>query len=172
MTDNLKERQDSTPTGTIRWDFSWPRYEKEERYDLLYYLEDRFGIDTAVFDDYLLLKKNKSWWLLRKSDYINQAALLKVWMTGLKAFQDVGRFIKPTTRMIQVFGHYAIRCVLQIYEDDIKKLSEGKHISSDKEMDNGYIILSFRGAILGLGLYIDGMVTSQMPRRDLILFVG
>jgi len=91
-------------------------------------------------------------------------------MTGLKAFQTVGKYIKPTTRMIQVFGHYATRSVLAISADDINRLSEGMQISSDMEVDNGYIILSFKGAALGLGLFIYGRITSQIPRRDLRLF--
>jgi len=92
-------------------------------------------------------------------------------MTGLKAFQDVGRYIKPTTRMIQVFGHHAVKTVMDINADDLKKLAEGNHIFTDMKIDNGYIILSLKGNVLGLGLFIDGMVSSQMPRRDLISFI-
>lgn len=133
------------------------------------YLDQRFGIDSSIFDDYLLLKRNKNWWMLRRSGHITQASSLKVWIAGLKAFQAVGRYIKPTTRMVQIFGRHAVRGVLGITEDDLKKLAEGGHISSDIEMDNGYIILSFKGAVLGLGLLIDGRVISQVPRRDLVL---
>ena len=93
-------------------------------------------------------------------------------MTGLKAFQTVGRYVKPSTRLIQVFGRHAVKAVLEVKADDINIMAEGGHISSDMETDNGYIILSFRGSILGLGLLIDGRVTSQMPRRDLVLFTG
>ena len=91
-------------------------------------------------------------------------------MTGLKAFQTVGKYIKPTTRMIQVFGHYATRSVLAISADDVKKMADGGYIFSDMQIDNGYIILSLKDSVLGLGLFIDGRVTSQIPRRDLILF--
>jgi NOL1/NOP2/fmu family ribosome biogenesis protein len=72
--------------------------------------------------------------------------------------------------MIQVFGHHAVRGVLDITPDNMKKMTDGMHISTDMEIDNGYIILSFKGAILGLGLFIDGRVSSQIPGRDLILF--
>ncbi len=126
---------------------------------------------VGIFDEYHLLKKNKSWWLLRKSDYITRVSSLKVVMTGLKAFQEVGRYIKPTTRMIQVFGHHAARSVLDVTEDDIDKMAQGSYISSDMEVDNGYIIMSFKGAVIGLGLFIDGRITSQIPRRDLASFV-
>lgn len=128
-------------------------------------------MEACIFDEYHLLKKNKSWWLLRKSDYLTHASSLKVVMTGLKAFQTVGRYIKPTTRMIQVFGHHAASSVLDLTEYDIEKMAQGSYISSDMAVDNGYIILSFKGAVIGLGLFIDGRITSQIPRRDLVSFV-
>ncbi len=132
-------------------------------------MDQRFGMDDSIFNDYLLLKRNKNWWMLRRSGHISHASALKVRIAGLKAFQTVGRYIKPTTRMIQIFGRHAVRGVLGISQNDLKKLAEGEYISSDIEMDNGYIILSFNGAVLGLGLLIDGRVTSQVPRRDLVL---
>ena len=135
------------------------------------YLENRFGIAGSIFDDYFLLKKNKSWWLLRKSDHIRHASSLKVWMTGLKAFQTVGSYIKPTTRLIQLFGRHAVRNNLDISSEDINKMAKGGHISSDMEIDNGYIILVFKGSVIGLGLFIEGRITSQIPRRDLISFI-
>jgi len=84
--------------------------------------------------------------------------------------KEKGIHLKPTTRMIQIFGHHAVRALLDIQSDDINKMADGKHVSTDMEIDNGYIILSIKGAILGLGLFIDGKVTSQIPRRDIISF--
>ena len=138
---------------------------------MLSYLEERFGIHKFVFDEYILLKKNKSWWFLRESPFIAQASVLKVWITGLKAFQRIGKYIKPTTRMIQVFGHYADKAIVDIQEDDIKKMAEGEPVPCDMRMDNGYVILSSKGRMLGLGLFIDGNVRSQIHRRDIISFI-
>jgi NOL1/NOP2/fmu family ribosome biogenesis protein len=50
-------------------------------------------------------------------------------------------------------------------------MAKGGHISSDMEIDNGYIILVFKGSVIGLGLFIEGRITSQIPRRDLISFI-
>jgi NOL1/NOP2/fmu family ribosome biogenesis protein len=73
--------------------------------------------------------------------------------------------------MIQIFGHHAVRAVLDVQEADIKEMAGGRHVFSDIKLDNGYVILSFKGSILGLGLFIDGRITSQMPRRDMVKFV-
>jgi NOL1/NOP2/fmu family ribosome biogenesis protein len=137
----------------------------------LSFLEDRFGIVKAVFDDFLLLKKNKSWWLLRQSKDIRQASLLKVSTVGLKAFQIIGQYIKPTTRLIQIFGRHAKRAVFEVQPEDIKKMAMGMQFHTNVVLDDGYVILSFMGVIIGLGLLIDGSVSSQMPRRDLVSFV-
>jgi NOL1/NOP2/fmu family ribosome biogenesis protein len=96
---------------------------------------------------------------------------LKVWTAGLKAFQIIGKFVKPTTRLIQVFGWNANKSILEIREDDLIRLIKGEPVSYSVSLDNGYVILSFNGAILGLGLYIEGQVRSQIPRRDLIQFI-
>ena len=39
------------------------------------------------------------------------------------------------------------------------------------EIENGYVILAFKGHILGLGLLIDGMVRSQIPKKERRLFI-
>jgi len=133
-------------------------------------MEERFGISRFFFDDYLLFKKNKSWWLLSRSEFITRASILKVWVVGFKAFQRVGEYIKPTTRLIQSFGYHATKAVFNINSEGIKKLADGYAIYTDMALDDGYIILSLNNINVGLGLYIDGKITSQIPRRDLDLF--
>jgi NOL1/NOP2/fmu family ribosome biogenesis protein len=135
-------------------------------------MEKRFGIPRSVFDDYLLFKKKKSWWLLRDSGFIRTGTQLKVWRVGLKAFQEVGDFIKPTTRMIQLFGHKASTALMEISEKDLGSLARGEFIPCQGELENGYIILCLEKRVLGLGLLIDGLVRSQIPRKDMKQFVN
>jgi NOL1/NOP2/fmu family ribosome biogenesis protein len=71
-----------------------------------------------------------------------------------------------------VFGHNASRAVKKINEGDFKKLAEGEFITYERELANGYIILSMKEKILGLGLLIDGMVRSQIPRKDIRLLTS
>ena len=97
---------------------------------------------------------------------MERALQLKVWRVGLKGFQEVGRFIKPTTRMIQFFGHGAEKAVLELREEDLSRLTEEGRIQTDMEIENGYVILSFRRKILGLGLLINDVVISQLPKKD------
>jgi len=106
---------------------------------------------------------------LKKSPQIIQASQFKVWRVGLRAFHRVGSFIKPSTRMIQVFGHLATRAIIDLNGADLNKLIAGEFLPVKMELENGYVILSLRGVILGLGLLIDGTVRSQLPKKEVRL---
>jgi len=71
--------------------------------------------------------------------------------------------------MIQIFGHYATRARLDICEGELKKLATGTPLPVDIEIENGYVILLLNGQPLGLGLFINGMIRSQIPRKELRL---
>lgn len=121
-----------------------------------------------MFDDYLLFGRNKSWHLLRDVPQLVAASHLKVSKMGLRAFQKVGAFIKPTTRFIQVFGHAATKARLEIGEEQLQRLLAGQGLHMDLDLSKGYVILALRqNPILGLGFFIDGKVRSQIPRREL-----
>lgn len=169
MINNWNSPPDFIPTSTIPWDSSWPGLAREdERHSLFSYLEERFGIPEKLFDDYLFFKKKNSWWLLRRVAHIELASQLKVSKVGIKAFQRVGAFVKPTTRMIQIFGGAANRARLEIDTPQLIKLLAGEALYVDLAVEKGYMILSLgENRILGLGFFINGRVRSQIPRKEL-----
>jgi len=131
-------------------------------------MDERFGIPVSHFDDYLLFKARQSWSLLRKHHAVTDAVGLKVMKAGLKAFRKVGAFMKPTTRMIQLFGRGAVRARIELDEDRLARLMAGERIRADLSVDNGYVILSLGGnRVLGLGLYINGEIQSQISKKEL-----
>ena len=167
MSNNSKERCDSTPTGWIPWGSSWPELaEGGDREQVLRYLAQRFEISAAIFEDFLLFRRKKSWWILKKTSHLPGASQLKVVMAGLKAFQRVGRYLKPTTRFMQIFGHHATRSVIHVDPIHLAALTQGKTLAGDPSVENGYVILSFQDQVLGLGLQVDGRIHSQLPRSD------
>ena len=97
----------------------------------------------------------------------HRASQLKAVSVGLRAFQRVGRFLKPTTRFVQIFGYHASRSIIHINEDHLAALKEGETLEGDSNLENGYVVLSFKKQILGLGLQVDGRVHSQLPRKDI-----
>jgi NOL1/NOP2/fmu family ribosome biogenesis protein len=162
-----REQGDSTLTGSIPWDSSWPGFANEdERRFLFTYLEDRFGIHATVFADFDLFSRRKSWWLLRKTAGVSLPARLKVTQVGLKAFDKVGNYLKPATRMIQLFGHHATKGVWQISQGDFERLLRGEPLKVESTMEDGFVILRLREHVLGVGLLLKEMVTSRIRQSE------
>lgn len=153
----------------IQWDSSWPELaEERERQHLFSQLEDRFGIPRSLFDGYLLFKREKSWSLVSNSSHIVAAAQFKVSMVGIRAFQKVGAYIKPTTRMLQIFGGAATRARIVLDENQLERLLGGERLCMDLDLDRGYVILTLgKHMILGAGFYARGELHSQIPRKEL-----
>ncbi|MFZ7110120.1 MAG: hypothetical protein ACOWYE_00420 [Desulfatiglandales bacterium] len=141
--------------------------EENEKHVLFSYLDDRFGISLGVFRGFLLLKKGSGWWILKDSPRLAAAAGYKVSSFGMRAFNRVGRFMKPTTRMIQLFGRNATKARLDVNKDELAQLVTGGSLLINLDIENGYIILCNEGRVLGLGLYIDGGLRSQLPSKGL-----
>lgn len=168
MKNSLKSAPGFTPIGSTRWDFSWPELAEEaERNRILTYLEDRFGISQELFDDYLLLRRKESWYMMRKACREIQFSHLKPSKVGIKAFHRVGNFIKPTTRMMQIFGFAAKKSRIEINETQLGALLSGEELFFEMDMEKGYVILMLKGnRVLGLGFLINGRLRSQLPRKE------
>lgn len=133
---------------------------------MLSYMHERFGIPMNVFDAYLMFTKKRSFWLVNKSQLISEISHLKIKRLGIKAFQEVGSFMKPTTRIIQFFGDLATKAVFNIDKEQLKDLLAGEYLPFNDDLENGYVILSLNGQVLGLGLLISGEVRSQLSLKD------
>ncbi|RLF57951.1 MAG: hypothetical protein DRN37_05660, partial [Thermoplasmata archaeon] len=76
--------------------------------------------------------------------------------------------LKPTTRFIQVFGRLATRAALVISEGQLKDLLEGEDLCLDLDIEQGYVILKLdEKRVLGLGLYVNGTLRSQISLKAL-----
>lgn len=99
---------------------------------------------------------------------LKEASHLKVSRVGLRAFQRVGEFVKPTTRFMQVFGTAATKAKLEISEEELQRLLAGQELHLDLDLGKGYVILTLvNNRILGVGFFMDGKVSSQIPRKEL-----
>jgi len=131
-------------------------------------MEARFGIPASDFKDSMLFKHRQSWWFLKKSPSTPLPCGLKVDMVGMKAFQKVGAFIKPTTRLIQAFGAKATKSKVGLSGTELQSLlRKGAVELAPSDIEDGYVILCLGDYVLGLGLLIGGKLKSQIPRKDL-----
>jgi NOL1/NOP2/fmu family ribosome biogenesis protein len=140
---------------------------EDERHYLFGYLKERFGIPEDIFEEYLIFRRKKSWQLIKGLNQVAQASILKVSKVGIRAFQRVGSYVRPTTRMIQIFGHRATKARVEINEEQLSMLLSGEKLSVDLAMDRGYVILTFKSRILGLGFFLKGKIRSEISRKEL-----
>ena len=131
-------------------------------------MENRFGIKETLFDEYLLFERKKSWFLIKSAGQIKYASQLKAIKVGLRAFQRVGAFVKPTTRFVQTFGRFATKAKLQINMRQLQTLLGDGEIPVDLNLDNGYVILTVEeDRVIGLGLCINSKIRSQLPKKEI-----
>jgi NOL1/NOP2/fmu family ribosome biogenesis protein len=151
-------------------DSSWPKsVDRHDRHRLYSYLKTRFGIPVQTFDGYLIFKRKKSWWLLQDTPLVERVSHLKVSIIGMRAFNQIQEFVKPTTRLIQVFGRFATKRVYSIDSVQLDVLLNGKTLPGPVDEQDGYVIFSFKKQPIGLGLLLNGTIRSQLPRKDFLL---
>ena len=69
--------------------------------------------------------------------------------------------------MIQVFGNQASRAFFDINEGQLEEILSGGFLEFEGTLENGYMILTIEGRILGLGILINGRIRSQLPKKSL-----
>lgn len=116
---------------------------------------------------------------MRKSPHLLEAGRLKIEYAGIKAFHKVGKYLKPTARLIQCFGNQATKAIVELRAEEFASLVSGHGLEMDLALEDGYVILRLgRDVVLGVGLWNKGRLISQIPRRELraamldTLFIG
>ena len=104
---------------------------------------------------------------MKNGPQVSDAAQLKVSRVGMKAFQMVGAYVKPTTRLVQAFGHAAIRARLVLDKAQMYRLLGNEGLPMELDLEKGYVIISLENEmILGVGFYGHGRLKSQIPRKE------
>lgn len=104
---------------------------------------------------------------MRNGSPLMAASHLKISRAGMKAFRKIGTHVKPTNRMIQMFGHLATKGKVTVNHDELLRLGRGERIDSDGPMETGYVILMLGGeTVVGLGFVKDGILRGQLRRNS------
>ena len=128
---------------------------EEERFKT--YLNDRFGI---------ILPKEVCFVGEKTLRVMN--AELKEFKTstpkGIRASRMKGKFPKPTTNFIQLFGNLATKNTIELSRGDALKYFQGQDLQTKDEAETGYIILTHKGAVLGIGFYRNKEIENMLPK--------
>lgn len=121
----------------------------------------RFGIPQSAFSDYIFFQKAHSVWAA------NDAFLprLSYEAIGMRIMNLKDRPWKPTTSALQVFGQHATKNLIHLDSTGARTFMEGKTLSIESDSEPGYVVVFYRGKVLGCGLYSHGKLVSQIPKE-------
>jgi NOL1/NOP2/fmu family ribosome biogenesis protein len=121
----------------------------------------RFGIPGSIFCSYIFFRKAQSVWA------VNEASLprLSYEAIGMRIMNLKDRPWKPTTSALQVFGKHATKNVIHLDPINARIFLEGKTLAIESVCEPGYVVVFYRGEVLGCGLYSHGKLVSQIPKE-------
>jgi len=148
--------------------------ERVDRDRAVSYWHDRFGVPDGAFDGYVFYMqgKRKIWAVPRRTvealegDGGETLDSLDYETVGLPFVRVGGEYPKPTTDALQRFGDAATRNVVGFDDGETEAFVSGDDVEGERGCDRGYVVARHgpSGAVLGCGLYIDGVTRSMVPK--------
>jgi NOL1/NOP2/fmu family ribosome biogenesis protein len=127
------------------------------------YLENHFGLvlpqDIEIF--------------YAKGVRISALGLKKSHINGELSYAACDAGFNPTNALIQNFGHLAKKNIIDLEPGEAKDFASGKNMPADIGVKDKYIIMRYKGFIVGLGFYDKArkMIINKIPekrRREII----
>ncbi len=131
---------------------------------MLEFLEKRFGMESSAFDGLELMENGKG----RVFVMNRPAAVFALGNNVMSAslpFMRLGGSPKPTSVMLQAFGHLARGNCIELDARKAKEFMEGFDVSVEGHgCSDGYVILRYEGRPLGCGLLKGNEVKNMLPK--------
>jgi len=139
-----------------------------DRAEVAELMESRFGIPPATFDIVSFYRKGRNVWAFSLPEIPD----LRCESVGLRFLSVRGKVPKPTTYALQLFGQFATKNYVDLSADEAEKFMAGDRQMLEADLENGYVVVSYRGGVLGCGLYARGELVSQLPKERRIMNEG
>ena len=137
-----------------------------DRKELFSYFEERFGIDRKEFENLEFYEKSKGRiYSVNKPAFKLLESVNRPISAGL-LFARMSAAFKPTSVIIQIFGRYAKKNILDLDVEEAKTYISGL----DLEMQNtgnctdGYVIVRYNDYSLGIGLLKAGKLKNMLQK--------
>lgn len=134
---------------------------KDARRLVLGYLEERFGLEAALFDGFGLYLASKGRVYLGPSSIPGN---LKIITLGILIARLSGT-VKPSTNLLQAFGRHVKRNAVRLSRGQAIEYAKGADVRVDGgEATDGYVLLTYEGVPLGCGQLTGGVVKNLLPK--------
>jgi len=132
--------------------------------DVLTYLEQRFGLEKAIFSDNGLYATSKGRIYLGPKRLINHPRIATV---GLLIARSGGA-IKPSTNLLQLFGRQVTKNYVVLSKENASTFIGGndvKVVAGEKgEATDGYVLVRYMDFSLGCGMLHGNDVRNMLPK--------
>jgi len=125
-------------------------------------LRYRFGIPNDVFERLSALEEQET--VFVGTPEVMKFDAVRPMRRGIRLARIYPYSVKPTTFGMQVLGGQATRNVVELTDEQAKLLINGGSMNVDVEADNGFVLLRWRGFVVGVGFYKRPVLKSQIPR--------
>ena len=123
---------------------------------------ERFGIPRDVFDRLAAVEDQET--VFVGTPEVMEFDAVRPMRRGIRLARIYPYSVKPTTFGMQVLGGHATRNVVELTDEQAKLLINGGSINAEVEADNGFVLLGWRGFVVGVGFYKRPVLKSQIPR--------
>ena len=137
-----------------------------ERQEILDYFFQRFGIPEKAFEGFCFLKKERKIWAVRDHPELERILKqLKVESAGIPLLRTKISMWKPTTAGLHFFGCHATRNVIDLDGDVLRTFLNRESIQGPFPLEPGFVIVRWKGKVLGCAVYGKGRLRSQIPEK-------
>jgi NOL1/NOP2/fmu family ribosome biogenesis protein len=122
---------------------------------------DRFGIAATIFARYSFYRRAQNVWAFSNAALPN----LSYEAVGLRMMNFKEKPWKPTTCALQVFGKHATKNAIYLNVKQARCFLAGNSQVLEADAESGYVVVRYKGEVLGCGLYSHGRLVSQLPKE-------
>ena len=120
----------------------------------------KFGVPASALSRWKLKKVASSIWLVSKDFKQNEA--FNTQTSGLRLLHVTKLGFKPTSYALQFLAPHISARICDVNKEELLSILKGNAV--EKESQNGYVAIRYKGLILGCGLVRDKMLYSQFPK--------
>lgn len=129
-------------------------------------LSERFGIPREVFDRLAAVEDQET--VFVGTPEVMEFDAVRPMRRGIRLARIYPYSLKPTTFAMQVIGGQATRNVVDLGDEQAKLLINGGSLDIEVEAENGFVLIGWRGFVVGVGFYKRPVLKSQIPRFRLV----
>ncbi len=139
---------------------------KQEKEEVINYFCERFGLSKDIFAELGIFRTERKIYVVTNA-CLQDPMFLESETAGL-AFLRPNSVLKPTTDFLQLVGEHAKKNFIELSQDEAMRYIHGEDLDlSNKKLDEvepGYVIMKYKGYILGCANFKGGNLKNQLPK--------